>query len=176
MCYYIKDLHLSIMNPFLSAFPTRKLRYECLCAVRTSTPGTEGCARSTAVCIHTASCRSFDLSKQPVFDIWALLPVVAPAHSALSVAFLSGRRVVGNRDHSVVRPCALRLSQAERVQVCLPGCPFLLPPKPSFITFIITSLIYTGQFCLLYLYRDYLLSHTLLRRVGFIRCECGCRA
>src|SRR5699024_11781795 len=41
---------------------------------------------------------------------------------------------------------------------CLPGRPFLLPAQAVIHHFYKHPLIYTGQFCLLYLYRDYLLS------------------
>lgn len=93
----------------------------------------------------------------------------------LSVSFLSGPTASwANSDtFCVCRPSYLRQSQAERVPFCLPGRPFLLPAQAFIHSFYKHPLIYTGRFCLLYLYRDYLLSSFLAcRRVGFIRCEC----
>lgn len=95
----------------------------------------------------------------------------------LSVAFLYGPTASwANGDtFCLCRPsCLGHVTGRKSPHFVCPADRFFYPPKPSFITFInIPLYIYTGQFCLLYLYRDYLLSSYLAcRRVGFIRCEC----
>ena len=125
---------------------------------------------------HTASCRSFDLSKQPVFRYMGILPgCCSGTFRLLSVAFLSGPTASwANGDtFCLCRPSCLRhVTGRKSPHFVCPADRFFYPPKPSFITFINIPL-YMGQFCLLYLYRDYLLSSYLAcRRVGFIRCEC----
>ena len=93
----------------------------------------------------------------------------------LSAAFLSGPTASwANGDtFCLCRPSCLRhVTGRKSPHFVCPADRFFYPPKPSFITFINIPL-YMGQFCLLYLYRDYLLSSYLAcRRVGFIRCEC----
>ena len=103
---------------------------------------------------------------------WLLLRHIPP--SVRSFSFRADG-VVGKRWHillvpSVVPPACHRQKESP---FCLPGRPFLLPAQAVIHHFYKHPLIYTGQFCLLYLYRDYLLSSYLAcRRVGFIRCEC----
>lgn len=83
--------------------------------------------------------------------------------------------VIGKRRHillvsSVVPPACHRQKESP---FCLPGRPFLLPAQAVIHHFYKHPLIYTGRFCLLYLYRDYLFSSFLAcRRIGFIGCEC----
>lgn len=126
--------------------------------------------------LHTASCRSFDPSKQPVFRDMGILPGCCSAHSAFCpyLSFPGRRRHGQTVTHSA---CAVRHTSGSHRQkespFCLPGRPFLLPAQAFIHSFYKHPLIYTGRFCLLYLYRDYLLSSFLAcRRVGFIRCEC----
>ena len=164
-----------ISSLFYPAFPTRKLRYDVCAAVRPPLQGTEGCARSTAVCFIPLHAGASTCRNNRYSAIWASCLVVAPAHSAFcpQLSFPGRRRHGQTVTHSA---CAVRrvsgMSQSERVPILFARQTVFYPPKPSFITFINIPL-YMGQFCLLYLYRDYLLSSYLAcRRVGFIRCEC----
>lgn len=172
-----QDLHLSKLNPFLSGFPHPKIKVWCLCRGPPSTPRYGRLCPINGSLHHTASCRSFDLSKQPVFRYMGILPgCCSGTFRLLSVAFLSGPTASwANGDtFCLCRPSCLRhVTGRKESPFCLPGRPFLLPAQAVIHHFYKHPLIYTGQFCLLYLYRDYLLSSYLAcRRVGFIRCEC----
>ena len=120
--------------PFLSGFPTQKLRYDVCAAVRPPFQGTEGCARSTVVCfiplhVGASTCRNNRYSA-----IWASCLVVAPAHSAFCpyLSFMGRRRHGQAVTHSA---CAVRrdsgMSQAERVPFLFARQTVFYPPKPS---------------------------------------------
>lgn len=68
--------------PFLSGFPHPKLRYDVCAAVRPPLQGTEGCARSTAVCFIPLHAGASTCRNNRYSAIWASCLVVAPAHSA----------------------------------------------------------------------------------------------
>lgn len=97
---------------FYPAFPPEDLRYGVCAAVRPSLQGTEGCARSTAVCIMPLNNR--------YSAIWASCLVVAPAHFAFcpQLSFPGRRRHGQTVTHSA---CAVRrtsgMSQSERVPI-----------------------------------------------------------
>lgn len=104
--------------PFISGFPYPKLRYDVCAAVRPSLQGTEGCARSTAVCIIPLHAGASTCRNNRYSAIWASCLVVAPAHSAFCpyLSFPGRLRHGQTVTHSA---CAVRrasgMSQAERV-------------------------------------------------------------
>ena len=102
---------------------------------------------------------------------WLLLRHIPPF--VRSFPFRADGVVANGDTFCLCRPSCLRhVTDKKSPHFVCPADRFFYPPKPSFITFINIPL-YMGQFCLLYLYRDYLLSSYLAcRRVGFIRCEC----
>lgn len=103
---------------------------------------------------------------------WLLLRHIPPSVRSFP---LRADGVVGKRWHILLVPSVVPRAchRQKESPFCLPGRPFLLPAQAVIHHFYKHPLIYTGQFCLLYLYRDYLLSSYLAcRRVGFIRCEC----
>lgn len=140
MCYYIKIYIFQNWILFYPAFPTRKLRYDVCAAVRPPLQGTEGCARSTAVCIIPLHAGAFDLSKQPVFRYMGILPgCCSGTFRLLSVAFLSGPTASwANGDtFCLCRPSCLRhVTGRKSPHFVCPADRFFYPPKPSFITFI----------------------------------------
>lgn len=62
---------------FYLAFPTRKLRYDVCAAVRPPLQGTEGCARSTAVCFIPLHAGASTRRNNRYSAIWASCQVVA---------------------------------------------------------------------------------------------------
>ena len=137
MCYYIKIYIFQNWILFYPAFPTRKLRYDVCAAVRPPLQGTEGCARSTAVCIIPLHAGA---SKQPVFRYMGILPgCCSGTFRLLSVAFLSGPTASwANGDtFCLCRPSCLRhVTGRKSPHFVCPADRFFYPPKPSFITFI----------------------------------------
>ena len=125
--------------PFICGFPYPKLRYDVCAAVRPPLQGTEGCARSTAVCIIPLHAGASTCRNNRYSAIWASCLVVAPAHSAFcpQLSFPGRRRHGQTVTHSA---CAVRrvsgMSQAERVPILFARQTVFYPPKPSFITFI----------------------------------------
>ena len=123
-----------------------------------------------------ASCRSFDLSKQPVFRYMGILPgCCSGTFRLLSAAFLSGPTASwANGDtFCLCCPSCLRHVTSRKSPHFVCSADRFLPTQAVIHHFYKHPLIYTGRFCLLYLYRDYLLSSFLAcRRVGVIRCEC----
>ena len=125
--------------PFICGFPYPKLRYDVCAAVRPPLQGTEGCARSTAVCFIPLHAGASTCRNNRYSAIWASCLVVAPAHSAFcpQLSFPGRRRHGQTVTHSA---CAVRrvsgMSQAERVPILFARQTVFYPPKPSFITFI----------------------------------------
>lgn len=134
---------------FYPAFPTRKLRYDVCAAVRPSLQGTEGCARSTAVCIMPLHAGASTCRNNRYSAIWASCLVVAPAHFAFcpQLSFPGRRRHGQTVTHSA---CAVRrasgMSQSERVPILFARqtVSFTRPSRHSFyqMPFIQTD----GQF------------------------------
>lgn len=159
--------------PFICGFPYPKLRYDVCAAVRPSLQGTEGCARSTAVCFIPLHAGASTCRNNRYSAIWASCLVVAPAHSAFcpQLSFPGRRRRGQTVTHSA---CAVRrasvMSQAERV-------PFLFARQTVFLP---TQAVSPFIRCLLYRplanscsICDYcLLSFLVCHRIGFIGCEC----
>ena len=135
-----QDLHLSKLNPFLSGFPHPKIKVWCLCRGPPSTPRYGRLCPINGSLHHTASCRSFDLSKQPVFRYMGILPgCCSGTFRLLSVAFLSGPTASwANGDtFCLCRPSCLRhVTGRKSPHFVCPADRFFYPPKPSFITFI----------------------------------------
>ena len=159
--------------PFICGFPYPKLRYDVCAAVRPSLQGTEGCARSTAVCFIPLHAGASTCRNNRYSAIWASCLVVARAPSAFCPqhSFPGRRRRGPTVTHSA---CAVRrasgMSQAERV-------PFLFARQTVFLP---TQAVSPFIRCLLYRplanscsICDYcLLSFLVCHRIGFIGCEC----
>lgn len=162
-----------ISSLFYPAFPTRKLRYAVCAAVRPSLQGTEGCARSTAVCIMPLHAGASTCRNNRYSAIWASCLVVAPAHSAFCPQlFFPGRRRHGQTvTHSA---CAVRrasgMSQSERVPFLFARqtVSFTRPSRQSFYQMpFYRPMANSISIC------DYcLLSFLVCHRIGFIGCEC----
>ena len=162
------------LNPFsIRLFPTRRSKVCCLCR---SPPFT---SRYGRLCLingslhHTASCRSFDLSKQSVFRYMGILPgCCSGTFRLLSAAFLSG-------------PTA-SWANGDTFCLCCPSCLRHVTSRksPHFVCsadrFLPTQAVSPFIRCLLYRplanscsICDYcLLSFLVCHRIGFIGCEC----
>ena len=110
-----------VFPPFsIRLSPPENLRYDVCAAVRPPLQGTEGCARSTAVCFIPLHAGASTCRNNRYSAIWASCLVVAPAHSAFcpQLSFPGRRRRGQTVTHSA---CAVRrvsgMSQAERVPI-----------------------------------------------------------
>lgn len=101
---------------------------------------------------------------------WLLLGHILPF---VRIFPLRADGVMGKQDtFCLCRPSCLRNVTARKSPFIVCPADFFLPAQAFIHPFYKHPLIYTGRFCLLYLYRDYLLSSFLAcRRIGFIRCE-----
>ena len=160
--------------PFLSGFPNPKIKVRCLCSCPPCIPRYGRLCPINGSLLHTASCRSFDPSKQPVFRYMGILPACCSGtFRLLSVSFLSGPTASwANGDTSCLcRPSYLRhvTGRKSPLFVCPADCLFY-PPKPSSLlsyTFYTGLTVYSRSIC------DYcLLSFLACHRIGFIGCEC----
>lgn len=148
--------------PFICGFPYPKLRYDVCAAVRPSLQGTEGCARSTAVCFIPLHAGASTCRNNRYSAIWASCLVVAPTHfRLLSAAFLSGPTASwANGDtfclccpsclrHVTIRKSPLFVCSADR---------FFYPPKPSVL---LSDAFYTGRWPIPVLFAIIACCHSL---------------
>lgn len=150
-----------ISSLFYPAFPTRKLRYDVCAAVRPPLQGTEGCARSTAVCIIPLHAGASTCRNNRYSAIWASCLIVAPAHSAFcpQLSFPGRRRHGQTVTHSA---CAVRrisgMSQSERVPILFARQTVFYPPKPSVL---LSDAFYTGRWPIPILFAIIACCHSL---------------
>lgn len=151
------------LNPFsIRLFPTRRSNVCCLCR---SPPFT---SRYGRLCLingslhHTASCWSFDLSKQPVFRYMGILPgCCSGTFRLLSAAFLSGPTASwANGDtFCLCRPSCLRhVTVRKSPHFVCPADRFFYPPKPSFL---LSDAFYTGRWPIQFLFAIIACCHSL---------------
>lgn len=148
MCYYIKIYIFQNWILFYPAFPTRKLRYDVCAAVRPPLQGTEGCARSTAVCFIPLHAGASTRRNNRYSAIWASCQVVA-RHIPPFVRIFPFRAdgVMGKQWHILRVPSVIPPAVTGRKSplfVC-PADRFFYPPKPSFIPFINIPLYIPGD-------------------------------
>lgn len=148
--------------PFLSGFPTRRSKVWCLCR---SPPFTSRYGRLCPIngsLHHAASCRSFDLSKQPVFRYMGILPgCCSGTFRLLSAAFLSGPTASwANGDtFCLCRPSNLRnVTVRKSPHFVCPADRFFYPPKPSFL---LSDAFYTGRWPIPFLFAIIACCHSL---------------
>lgn len=160
--YNAKNTIISL-NPFsIRLFPTRRSKVCCLCR---SPPFT---SRYGRLCLingslhHTASCWSFDLSKQPVFRYMGILPgCCSGTFRLLSAAFLSGPTASwANGDtFCLCRPSCLRhVTVRKSPHFVCPADRFFYPPKPSFL---LSDAFYTGRWPIPVLFAIIACCHSL---------------
>lgn len=170
----MQKILLYLSTPFLSGFfSPENLRYAVCAAVRPPLQGTEGCARSTAVCIIPLHAGASTCRNNRYSAIWASCLVVAPAHFAFcpQLSFLGRRRHGQTVTHSA---CAVRrasgMSQSERVPFLFARqtVSFTRPSRQSFYQMpLYRPMANSISIC------DYcLLSFLVCHRIGFIGCEC----
>lgn len=123
--------------------------------------------------LHTATCWSFDLSKQPIFRYMGILPgCCSGTFRLLSVSFLYGPTASwANGDtFCLCRPSNLRnVTVRKSLLFVCPADRFL--PAQAVIPFII-CLLYRPQASSSSICYYCLLSFPACHRIGFIGCEC----
>ena len=132
---YAKNTIISLTPFSIRLFPTRRSKVCCLCRGPPSTPRYGRLCPINGSLHHTASCRSFDLSKQPVFRYMGILPdCCSGTFRLLSAAFLSGPTASwANGDtFCLCRPSCLRhVTVRKSPHFVCPADRFFYPPKPS---------------------------------------------